>query len=104
MGYRLSKHKMTRYSKNWGEHGPLSPPGYAYDQRHSWAAPVLTVRSPIPDHGIEGQRVNGSRGQCDTNTALISSARKRHFQACGQFQSYRTNNTEQMQLGTNVQR
>jgi len=25
MGYRLSKHKMTRYSKNSGEHGPLSP-------------------------------------------------------------------------------
>ena len=31
LGYRISKHKMTRYAKNLG-HGPLAPPGYAYDK------------------------------------------------------------------------
>jgi len=27
---RLSKHKMTMFSKNLGGHGPFGPPGYAY--------------------------------------------------------------------------
>jgi len=27
---RLSKHKMTTFSKNLGSHGPFSPRGYAY--------------------------------------------------------------------------
>jgi len=27
---RLSKHKMTIFSKNLGEHGPFGPPGYTY--------------------------------------------------------------------------
>jgi len=30
MGYRLSNHKMTRYSKNLG--GVMASPGYAYDR------------------------------------------------------------------------
>ena len=30
---RLSKHKMTICSKNWGGHGPFGPPGYAYGSR-----------------------------------------------------------------------
>jgi len=32
LGYRLSKHNMTRYAKNLGGmgHGPLGTPGYAY--------------------------------------------------------------------------
>jgi len=29
-GYRLLKHKMTRYAKNLGGHGSLGRPGYAY--------------------------------------------------------------------------
>jgi len=43
-GYRLSKHKMTRYSKNLGGHGPLGPPGYAYG-RNIDAAYVLVQKS-----------------------------------------------------------
>ena len=32
LGYRLSKHKMTINSKNFGGHGPFGPPlGHAYD-------------------------------------------------------------------------
>jgi len=27
---RLSKHKITIFSKNLGGHGPFGPPGYAY--------------------------------------------------------------------------
>ena len=27
---RLSKHKMTIFSKNWGGMAPFAPPGYAY--------------------------------------------------------------------------
>ena len=27
---RLSKHKMTMFSKNLGGHGPFGPPGYAH--------------------------------------------------------------------------
>ena len=35
MGYRLSKHKMTIYSKTLGGgHGPVGPPGYAYGLWH----------------------------------------------------------------------
>jgi len=30
LGYRLSKHKMTRYANIFGRHGLWSPPGYAY--------------------------------------------------------------------------
>jgi len=30
MRYRLFKHKITRYPKNFGDHGPFAPPGYAY--------------------------------------------------------------------------
>jgi len=29
LGHRLSKHKMTRYPRNLGSHGPLDPPRYA---------------------------------------------------------------------------
>jgi len=31
---RLSKHKMTMFSKNLGGMAPLAPPGYAYDRGH----------------------------------------------------------------------
>jgi len=30
---RLSKHKMTIFSQNLGDHCPFDPPGYAYDQK-----------------------------------------------------------------------
>jgi len=30
---RLSKHKMTIFSKNLGGHGPFAPSGYAYGRK-----------------------------------------------------------------------
>jgi len=31
LGKRLSKHKITIFSKNFGGNGPFAPPGYVYE-------------------------------------------------------------------------
>jgi len=43
---RLSKHKVTIFSKILGGHGPFGPPGYAYDlNKHCLQFQGLTMRS-----------------------------------------------------------
>jgi len=41
LGYRLSKHKMTIYAKNFGWAWPLGPRGYTYAGKASFGAKVV---------------------------------------------------------------
>jgi len=42
-GYRLSKRKMTRYANNFGGHGPLDPPVYAYGCMESFEFVIVAL-------------------------------------------------------------
>jgi len=40
---RLSKHKMTIFSKNCGDHGTFGPPGYVYGPKRNLGLPPQAI-------------------------------------------------------------